>query len=71
MGWNAGYMADGHDGANHFALVLEAAVPLKTGLELSGNIAYSFAINDNADKYADDEGLRSMFYGGVALRASF
>ena len=49
----------------------EAAVPLKAGLELSGNIAYSFAINDNADKYADDEGLRSMFYGGVALRASF
>jgi len=71
MGWNANYAADGHDGANHLALVLEAAVPLKAGLELSGNIAYSFAINDNADKYADDEGLRSMFYGGVALRASF
>jgi hypothetical protein len=71
MGWNAGYMADGHDGANHLALVLEAAVPLKAGLELSGNIAYSFAINDNADKYEEDDVLRSMFYAGVALNVSF
>ena len=46
-------------------------MPLKAGIELVGSVAYSWAIDKDAGKYADDESLRNMFYGGVALNASF
>lgn len=71
VGWNADYVEEGHNGANYVALSLEAAVPLKAGLELVGSVAYSWAIDKDAGKYADDECLRNMFYAGVALNASF
>ncbi|MGI5870246.1 MAG: hypothetical protein ACOX9C_12490 [Kiritimatiellia bacterium] len=71
VGWNADYVVDGHNGANHVALALEADVPLKAGLELTGNVAYTWAIDEDADAHCEDEGLRNMFYGGVAVNASF
>ncbi len=71
LGWNLGYVADGHDGANHCALSLEAIVPLKDGLELVGYITQSWAINADPDKYEEDINLKDMFRGGVALYAEF
>lgn len=71
VGWNAGYAADGHDGANHCALSLEAIVPLKDGLELVGYIAQSWALDADSDKYEEDINLKDVFSGGAALCATF
>ena len=71
LGWNLGYIPDGHDGANHCALSLEAIVPLKDGLELVGYIAQSWALDADPDKYEEDGNLKDMFRGGVALCATF
>jgi hypothetical protein len=71
LGWNSGYVADGHRGVNHFALSLEAIMPLKDGLDLVGHIAYSWAIDADPARYAGDENLKDLSCVGVAFRATF
>ncbi|AKJ64794.1 hypothetical protein L21SP4_01551 [Kiritimatiella glycovorans] len=71
LGWNSGYIADGHDGANHFALSLEAITPLKDGLDLVATFAYSWAIDADPEPYPGDEALENFPFAGVALRATF
>jgi len=70
LGWNAGYIADGHDGANHIALSMEASVPLKAGLEMAATIAHTWALDADAGRYPDDESLEDFAHVGLALRAT-
>lgn len=71
LGWNAGYVADGHDGANHFALSVEASVPLKDGLDLAATVAYTWAIDSDPGRYPGDEALEDFRHTGIALRGAF
>lgn len=70
-GHNAGYIADGHDGANNIAVALEAAVAISDNAKLSGYGAYTWGINADPDNSPDDELLQDFFYGGVALTVAF
>lgn len=67
FGANAGYIADGHDGLNNAALLLEAAVPLKPGVALTAYIGHNWAINSEPEQYSEDEALKDFGFGGVAL----
>ncbi len=71
FGWNEGYIADGHNGANHVALGLSLAVPLGDVFEIGAYAAYNIAIASDPDEFGDDELLEDFFYGGVAVTASF
>lgn len=71
LGWNSGYIADGHNGANHVALSLEASAPLKDGLDFVVYAAYSWAIDADFDRYSGDENLKDFPYVGVVLHAAF
>ncbi len=68
LGFNAGYVAAGHDGANHGELRLEAAIPIHRHLELMGYLASTWAIDADLDRYPDDASLKDVFYGGIALQ---
>jgi hypothetical protein len=71
LGWNSGYISDGHDGANHFMLSCEAIMPIKDGLDLAVTVAYSWAIDADPERYPGDETLADFPSVGVALRAAF
>lgn len=70
LGWNEGYIADGHDGANHFALAMEASVPLKEDLDLAASVAYTWSIDADPGRYPEDESLEDFLHAGIALRAA-
>jgi len=67
LGFNGGYIADGHDGANHLALVLALDYPLTQSLEIGCHLSYNFALDSDPASFGDDELLRDFFHGGVAL----
>ncbi|MCF7838850.1 MAG: hypothetical protein K9N49_09500 [Candidatus Marinimicrobia bacterium] len=71
LGVNSGYVADGHDGANHLALALEASTPIRHGLELAAYLTHSWAISSDPDRYPADQALEDLLYGGVVLRGAF
>lgn len=68
MGFNAGYVADGHDGANHVAATLGAVAELKDGVALEGYVAYTWGIDADAVRHAGDEPLEDAAMVGLALR---
>lgn len=68
LGFNAGYVAEGHDGINHGAVQLEAAIPLSKHIELTSYIAGTWAIDADAERYPDDSLLKDFVYGGFALQ---
>jgi hypothetical protein len=69
-GFNAGYIADGHTGANHTAVTLEAVLMLRDGVELSVHVAQTWGIDADPARYAGDELLDDFFHGGVELALS-
>lgn len=71
VGANAGYIADGHDGLNNFALCLTAAMPIKDGVVLVGSVAHNWAIDADPDKYPGDELLDDFFHGSIALNFAY
>lgn len=71
LGYNEGYVGEGHRGANHFALVLEASHSISENLELSGYIAGNIAVNANAVRFVEDELLRDLFYAGIGVSWTF
>ena len=66
-GFNEGYVSDGHDGFNHVAAGLAAAVSLAEGVELSALIAYTWAVNADETRHPGDAGLEDFAYGGIAI----
>ena len=71
MGINAGYIEDGHDGANHIALGLEATYPLAESVHAVGGITHSWKIDADPAHYPGDETLDDYWYGRLALGMTF
>lgn len=67
VGFNAGYVSDGHDGLYNFAARLGVRKNVNDQLYVTGYLAHSWAIDRNQDEYEGDESLRDVFYGGIAL----
>lgn len=71
VGFNEGYIADGHDGTNHVAAGLVAAVDVTENIGLSGYVAYNWAIDSDPANNPGDELLEDFLYGGVAITFAF
>lgn len=71
FGLNNGYVVDGHNGANHVALGVEAVVELTEWLALVGHVSQSWAIGADPARYSEDDTLGDFFHGGISLQVSF
>jgi len=71
LGYNGGYVADGHDGWNHLAAVLAVNLDAGAGIEWSAYAAYNLAIDSEPQLHPDDFLLKNFFYAGVGLSYSF
>ncbi|MBK1790577.1 hypothetical protein [Persicirhabdus sediminis] len=70
VGVNQGYVSDGHDGWNHFALQLEGVYAINDCWSASVHATYSWAL-DRDVSLAGDELLRDFFHFGVGLEWGF
>ena len=70
LGMNQGYVTDGHDGLNHFALGLGAEKALTGSLTLSAHTVYNWDVDRDA-ALPGDELLGSFFHGSIGLQRSF
>tara|TARA_R110002096_G_scaffold173997_1_gene349547 strand:- start:1384 stop:2151 length:768 start_codon:yes stop_codon:yes gene_type:complete len=71
VGFNGGYVPDGHHGADHAGLLLEAILPLANHWEMSAYLSYNWAIHSEPFRYEEDADLADFFYGGAAITWSF
>ena len=71
FGMNQGYYADGHDGANHTALFLEATYELTDKIALSAYLAHTWDIDADPANAPDDDLLKDFFWGGFGLTLTF
>ncbi len=67
LGINEGYIAEGHDGCNNLKLLVEASYEINRHLELTMFAAYSWAIDSEPERFADDGTLYDFFWGGAGL----
>jgi len=70
MGVNQGYIPDGHDGANHFALRVGAEYAITQSLAITAHAGYSWALDKDSNLSGDDQ-LIDFLHGGVNLQWSF
>ena len=70
FGMNQGYVADGHDGANHIAVSTGLSYALTESVTLAAHATYSWAI-DRDSGAPDDDVLKDFFHMGVGLEVSF
>ncbi len=70
FGVNQGYIADGHDGANHLALQAGWSYALTESLSVSSHAAYSWGIGRKAAA-AGDDALEDFFHAGLGLEWIF
>lgn len=70
LGWNEGYIADGHDGANHFQAALEAVFTVTENIELGLYAAYTRGLETDPGRHPGDALLEDFFYGGIAISLS-
>ena len=70
FGVNQGYVADGHDGANHVALSWGLAYSLSESLSLVGHGTYNWGMDRKAGA-PDDAALKDFFHAGIGLEWSF
>jgi hypothetical protein len=68
LGWNEGYIADGHDGANHIEVRIEATIALTDAFELGIFAAHTWGLDAEPKVYPDDGPLEDFVYGGIAIR---
>ena len=71
MGFNAGYIPDGHDGANNLILGLEPSFAISDRIELTGFAGYNIAIDSDPSRHAEDESLTDFFWGAVGIVINF
>ncbi len=71
LGFNAGYVIDGHNGINHGQLLARASYLVMDELEIYAYTGYNQAINRDINRYTGDEFLRDFFWGGVGLSYRF
>lgn len=70
FGINQGYVSDGHDGANHFALRIGYEYVLTKSLSLIAHTTYSWVIDKNATAPGDAL-LEDFFHCGAGLQWNF
>lgn len=70
FGMNQGYVADGHDGANHLAISAGTAYALTESLSCLAHMTYSWGL-DRDSSASEDEFLEDFFHVGMALEWSF
>ena len=63
FGVNQGYVSDGHDGANHFALGLSTEYALTEEYSILSHVSYNWAAGREPDA-SGDELLVNFFHGG-------
>ena len=71
FGFNDGFVADGHNGANHLMFQLAAAYELTENLTIETYVAQTWGVGSEPSRYADDENLYDFSFGGVKLSISF
>ena len=71
IGFNSGYVVDGHNGINHGQLLARASYQLIDEMEVYAYTGYNLAINRDNSRYAGDELLRDFFWGGAGLSYRF
>ena len=67
LGVNAGYVAEGHTGLNHFQLRANASYHPIIKTEFYSYLGYNAAINRDVVNYSGDESLRDFFWGGIGF----
>lgn len=67
LGVNAGYVADGHTGLNHFQLHADASYHPFIQTEFYSYIGYNAAINRDVVNYSGDDSLADFFWGGIGF----
>jgi hypothetical protein len=70
FGINQGYVSDGHDGANHFALQFGYEYALTESLSFIAHTTYSWAIDKKSTAPGDDL-LDDFFHCGAGLQWDF
>lgn len=71
VGFNAGYVADGHDGVNHAQLRASISYQLMEHMEVYAIAVHSVAIDEDAGRYTGDEFLRDESWGSAGLSYRF
>ncbi|MGI9243665.1 MAG: hypothetical protein ACR2RV_22910 [Verrucomicrobiales bacterium] len=71
VGFNDGYIPDGHDGGNNVILGLDASWKMTRHLGVNTFASYNWAIDRDAARYPGDESLGDFFWGGVGVRIDF
>jgi len=69
LGMNQGYISDGHDGANHFALAWVCSYQVNESISIIARVAQSWAIRRDSTKPGDDA-LVDLFNGGIGVQWS-
>lgn len=67
VGFNSGYVTDGHNGLNYAQLRAHISYVLKNNIELHAFTTYSLAINEDGEQYIGDETLSNALRAGVGL----
>jgi len=71
MGHNFGYVADGHNGPDHFALQLQVSREITESSILSATLSHYTPIQKNSAKYADDDDLYRGLHFTISLGIAF
>ncbi len=71
LGFNAGYVVNGHSGANHGQFLARMSYQIIDKTEAYAYSGYNLAIDRKSDRFIDDKLLRDFFWGGVGLSYRF
>lgn len=71
LGFNSGYVTDGHNGINYGQLRANFSYQIMKEMEVYAYTGYSLAVNRDNKRYSGDELLRDLFWGGVGLSYRF
>lgn len=71
LGYNAGYITDGHHGLNHFQVITEVSFFLMEHMELTSYVGYNIAIGSDPVRYTGDVNLRDFLWAGAGFSYYF
>lgn len=71
VGFNAGYIAQGHNGINHVQFTSQLSYKLIEQLHVYAHSNYSVAINKDAVKYIDDQLLTDVLWAGIGMSYTY
>ena len=67
LGFNAGYVSDGHNGINNLKLTADVSYKVIKQLEVYAYTSYTMAINKNAERFVGDQTLKNVLWSGIGL----